>query len=45
MPDTTQYMLLGLAAVCGIVGIYSLALTLRFRSIKNERQLIEQYKD
>lgn len=45
MPDTTYYMLLGLVAVFAFVGIYSLTLMLRFRSVKHQRQLIEQYKD
>lgn len=45
MPDTTPYLLLGLAAVCGLVGMYSLTLMIRFRSIKHQRQVIEQYTD
>jgi hypothetical protein len=45
MPNTTQYMLLGLGAVGGLIGIYSLTLMLRFRTVKLERQLIEQYED
>lgn len=45
MPDTTSYMLLGLVAVCGLVGIYSLTLMLRFRTVKHQRQLIEHSED
>ena len=45
MPHTTQYMVIGLVAICGIVGIYSLTLTLRFRRVKHQRQIIEQYKE
>jgi hypothetical protein len=45
MPDNADYLLLGLAVVVGLVGLYVVLLALRFRAARRTRQRIEQFLD
>ncbi len=45
MPDTTSYLILGLAAAFGVLGLYVLTIYLRFMSAHKDMALIKQLQD
>jgi cell division protein FtsL len=45
MPDTTLYLLLGLAVTFLILGALILSMALRARSVQRDLRLLEELKD
>jgi cell division protein FtsL len=45
IPYTTDYLILALIVVFGILALFLVSLTLRYRSLQKDLHLIEQLKD
>lgn len=41
MPDTNNYLMLGLVVVFGLLGLYLLSLVLRFSNAKKDIELLQ----
>ena len=45
MADSGGYLILGLVVIFGLLGLFIASMSVRFRNIQKEKQLIEQLRD